>query len=115
MAGFLFDKVGYSKLMSACGVLLTINLASIYFVGQQSFIGLIISVWLVYFLGFTHFSTIPAQALKLYPGPNSYVVFGCIGLGETFSYALLAILNSVCSIEKLLKKIFDLFHISRQL
>ena len=75
-------------------MLLTITLASIYFVGQ-SFIGLIISVWLLYFLGVTHFVTIPAQALRLYSGPNSYVVFGCIGLGETFSYAVLGILNLV--------------------
>ena len=63
MAGVLIDRVGYSKLMSTTGLLLTINLATIYFVGQY-FIGIIISVWLVYFLAFAHFSTIPAQVVK---------------------------------------------------
>ena len=47
--------------MSGISLLLTINLVSIYFIGQQSFIGLIICVWIVYFLGFAHLATIPAQ------------------------------------------------------
>ena len=64
--GVLFDILGYSKLMSVIGFLLSINLFSMYFVSQQSFYGLIISVWLVYILGFCHFSTIPAQVLLFY-------------------------------------------------
>ena len=59
--GIMFDIIGYSKLMSVTGVLLSINLFSMYFIGQQAFIGLLFTVWLVYFLGFCHFSTIPAQ------------------------------------------------------
>ena len=43
--------------MSGISLLLTINLVSIYFIGQQSFIGLIICVWIVYFLGFAHLAT----------------------------------------------------------
>ena len=60
LAGVLIDRFDYSKLMSAFGLLLTINLVSIYFVGKY-FIGLLICVWLVYLLAFGHFSTIPAQ------------------------------------------------------
>ena len=79
--------------MSVISLLLTINLAAIYFIGQQSFIGLMISVWLVYLLGFSHFSTIPAQTLNLFPGPHGHVVLGAIGLSETFSYAALGVIN----------------------
>ena len=74
ITGYLFDRLGYSKLMSVNGILLTVNLASIYFVGQ-TFLGLIICVWLVYLLGFGHFSTIPAQALKLYPGLHLFTLY----------------------------------------
>jgi len=92
LAGFLFDKLGYRKLMTTGGVLLTINLCCIFWVGQ-SLPGLMISVWCIYLFGNTHFSAIPAQALRLYPGSSSYVVFGCISLSETFSFLTLAILN----------------------
>ena len=60
VGGVLFDRLGYSRLMSATGLLLAINLATIYTAGQH-IIGLMTCVWLVYFLGFAHFSTIPAQ------------------------------------------------------
>ena len=60
ISGVLFDKLGYRKLMTAIGLVLSINLVCIYYIGQH-FIGLLICVWVVYFLGFAHFSTIPAQ------------------------------------------------------
>ena len=63
VSGFLIDKFGYSKLMSLVGVLLTIDLVSVYYVGQLHFSALIIAVWLVYFLAFAQFSTITAQVL----------------------------------------------------
>ena len=95
--------------MSLCGILLTVNLVTIYFVGQN-FFGLIFSVWLVYFLAFGHFSTIPAQVSEcwdlkclilslqahvLFPGSFTYVVIGCVGLAESFAYGALAIINKV--------------------
>ena len=93
VAGLMLDRVQFRVMMSIISLLLTINLASIYFIGQQSFIGLIISVWLVYLLGFAHFSTIPAQTLSLFPGAHGHVVLGAIGLAETFSYAGLGVIN----------------------
>ena len=52
--------------MTAIGLVLFINLVCIYYIGQH-FIGLLFCVWVVYFLGFAHFSTIPAQvAIKKY-------------------------------------------------
>ena len=60
VAGVLFDRLGYSWLMSGTGLLLAATLASIYTAGQH-IQGLVACVWLVYFLGFAHFSTIPAQ------------------------------------------------------
>ena len=60
VAGVLFDRLGYSRLMSGTGLLLAATLASIYTAGKH-IQGLIACVWLVYFLGFAHFSTIPAQ------------------------------------------------------
>ena len=98
--------------MTGTGLLLTIDLICIYYIGQY-FIGLLFCVWVVYFLGFAHFSTIPAQVLnagklilltntpqahKLFPGQFTYVVIGCVGLAESFSYGALGILNMVtCS------------------
>ena len=64
LAGYMVDKFVYKKFMTTCGVLLTLNLLSIYFVGQY-LVGILICVWLVYFIGFTHFSTIPAQVSVL--------------------------------------------------
>ena len=46
--------------MTAIGLLLFIDLVCIYYIGQH-FLGLLFCVWVVYFLGFAHFSTIPAQ------------------------------------------------------
>ena len=63
VAGFLLDHVQFRVMMPVISLLLTINLASIYFIAQHSFIGLIVSVWLIYLLGFAHFATIPAQVL----------------------------------------------------
>ena len=95
MAGLLLDHVSFRVMMPVISVLLTINLAAIYFIGQQSFIGLVISVWLIYLLGFAHFSTIPAQTLNLFPGSHGHVVLGAIGVSETFSYAALGVINLV--------------------
>ena len=61
VSGFLIDKFGYSKLMSLVGILLTIDLISVYYVGQLHFSALIVAVWLVYFFAFAQFSTITAQ------------------------------------------------------
>ena len=72
VAGVLFDRLGYSRLMSGTGLLLAATLASIYTAGQH-IQGLIACVWLVYFLGFAHFSTIPAQVSVLLE-VDSYLV-----------------------------------------
>ena len=53
----------FRVLMPVISLLLAINLATIYFVAQNSFLGLMVSVWLIYLLGFAHFATIPAQVL----------------------------------------------------
>lgn len=95
VSGFLIDKFGYSKLMSLVGVLLTIDLVSVYYVGQLHFSALIIAVWLVYFLAFAQFSTITAQAHRLFGGPNISVVLGCVGLAQSLSYGALGILNEL--------------------
>ena len=47
--------------MSLVGILLTIDLVSVYYVGQLHFSTLIVAVWLVYFFAFAQFSTITAQ------------------------------------------------------
>jgi len=108
LTGMLYDKIGYSKLMSGIGILLTINLATIPWVGQ-SLPGLMVSIWCLYLLAFSHFTTIPAQALRLYPGSSSYVAFACISLAETFSYALLAILNKFIMDDDTNPKMFMIF------
>ena len=61
VSGLLIDRVGYNKLMTGIGLLLTLDLATIYFLGQLHFSALIICVWLVYFFAFAQFSTITAQ------------------------------------------------------
>ena len=107
------DKFGYSKLMSLVGILLTIDLVSVFYVGQLHFSALIIAVWLVYFFAFAQFSTITAQVICprelfwidnflfqahiLFGGPNISVVLGCVGLAQSFSYGALGIINEVRS------------------
>ena len=66
MGGWLLDYMEFKVLMPVISLLLAINLASIYFVAHQSFIGLILSVWMIYLLGFAHFTTIPAQVFINY-------------------------------------------------
>ena len=61
VSGLLIDRVGYNKLMTGIGLLLTLDLVVIYFLGQLHFSALIICVWLVYFFAFAQFSTITAQ------------------------------------------------------
>ena len=61
MGGWLLDYMEFRVLMPVISLLLAINLATIYFVAQNSFLGLMVSVWLIYLLGFAHFTTIPAQ------------------------------------------------------
>ena len=31
----------------------------------------------------------------MFPGPNTYIVIGCVGLAESFSYGALGMLNAV--------------------
>ena len=64
VGGWLLDYMEFRVLMPVISLLLAINLASIYFVAQNSFLGLIVSVWLIYLLGFAHFTTIPAQVFS---------------------------------------------------
>merc|ERR1711977_438420 len=92
-AGALLDKIKFNKLMAVMATILTILLLSIFFIAQVSFPGLIICIWIVYALSFSHFSTVPAQAISLFKSPLNSVVVGTIGLADTFSYLALGIIN----------------------
>ena len=81
--------------MPIISLLLAIIFASIYFVGQNSFTGCMIMVWLLHLLCFAHFSTIPLQVFRLFPGRYVSVVLGAIGLSETLSFAALGVINSL--------------------
>ena len=81
--------------MPLISLLLTVVLSTIYFIGQYSFIGLMISVWLIFAFGLANIPTIPAQALHIFPGEYSYVVVGSIGLAESFTFATLGVINKV--------------------
>ena len=103
----------FNTLMPVISLLLTVVLVSIYFTAQHTFIGLMISVWLIFALGLANIPTIPAQvsaaatllktylqgfflqALHLFPGEYSYVVVGSIGLAESFTFATLGVINKV--------------------
>jgi len=93
VAGALLDKIRFNRLMPVISAFLTILLLSIFFIGQVSFPGLIISIWIVYALSFSHFSTVPAQAITLFKSVHNSVVVGTIGLADTFSYLALGIIN----------------------
>jgi len=95
VAGALLDRFRFSRLMPVIASLLTVILLSIYFIAKTSFIGLIICTWLVYALDFSHFSTVPAQTINLFPGVHSSVVVGTVGLSDSFSYAALGIINKL--------------------
>ena len=59
--GVLLDRIPFHRLMPAISLLLALVLASLYFIGQHSFAGIIVCVWCVFMLAFANFSTIPAQ------------------------------------------------------
>jgi predicted MFS family arabinose efflux permease len=61
VAGALLDRFRFNRLMPVLAALLTIILICIFFIGQTSFVGLIICNWSIYLLSFSHFSTVPAQ------------------------------------------------------
>ena len=81
--------------MPAISILLSGLLFSIFFIGQHSFIGAVVSVWVLFGLALANFSTIPAQALILFNGNFSNVIIGCIGLAESFGFVFGTLLNKV--------------------
>jgi len=99
VAGALLDRIRFNRLMPVIAALLTILLLSIFFIGQVSFPGLLITIWTVYALSFSHFSTVPAQAINSFKSIHNSVVVGCIGLADTFSYLTLGIINKVLMVQ----------------
>jgi len=93
VAGALLDRIRFNRLMPVIAAFLTILLLSIFFIAQFSLPGLIVSIWTVYALSFSHFSTVPAQALNLFKSTHNSVVVGTIGLADTFSYLALGFIN----------------------
>ena len=55
----------FNTLMPVISLALTVVLLSIYFIAQHTFIGLMISVWLIFALGLANIPTIPAQVSLL--------------------------------------------------
>lgn len=95
VAGALLDRIKFSRLMPLVSGLLTILLLSIFFIAKTSLPGLIICIWIIYGLSFSHFSTVPAQTISLFKNVNNSVVVGTIGLADSFSYLLLGIINKL--------------------
>ena len=61
VAGALLDRFRFNRLMPCIAFLLTVVLISVPFIGEVSFAGLIVCIWIIYALSFTHFATVPAQ------------------------------------------------------
>jgi len=99
VAGALLDRIRFNRLMPVIAALLTILLLSIFFIAQVSFPGLLITIWIVYALSFSHFSTVPAQAITSFKSIHNSVVVGTIGLADTFSYLALGIINKVFMVQ----------------
>jgi len=99
VAGALLDRIRFNRLMPVIAALLTILLLSIFFIAQVSFPGLLITIWTVYALSFSHFSTVPAQAITSFKSIHNSVVVGTIGLADTFSYLALGIINKVFMVQ----------------
>ena len=111
VGGILVDYFQFRVVMPALSLLLAIIFASIFFIGQQSFIGWMMMFWLINLLSFAHFSCIPAtvksdnqiilqylilsQTLSLFPGKCGSVTLGAIGLSETFSFFAFGVMNSL--------------------
>ena len=60
VGGILVDYFQFRVVMPVLSLLLAIIFASIFFIGQQSFIGWMMMFWLINLLSFAHFSCIPA-------------------------------------------------------
>ena len=61
--GILVDYFQFRVVMPVLSLLLAVIFASIYFIGQESFIGWMMMFWLINLLGFAHFSIIPATVV----------------------------------------------------
>ena len=63
VGGILVDYFQFRVVMPVLSLLLAVIFASIYFIGQESFIGWMIMFWLINLLGFAHFAVIPATVV----------------------------------------------------
>ena len=61
VAGALLDRFRFNSLMPSIAFLLTMVLMIVPIIGKVSFAGLIVCIWIIYALSFTHFATVPAQ------------------------------------------------------
>jgi len=95
VAGSLMDRFRFNRLMPSIAFLLTVVLISVPFIGEVSFGGLLVCIWIIYALSFTHFTTVPAQTINNFKSPLNSVVVGTVGLADTFSYAFLWVVNSL--------------------
>merc|ERR1719347_2487701 len=93
--GILLDKFRFNRFMPVAGLFLTVILITIFYVVKVSFFGMVVCLFFIYFLSFIHFSTIPAEVLLLFPGPQNSVAQGAVGLADSFAYAGLAIINTL--------------------
>jgi len=112
IAGALLDRVKFNHFMPAISAVLTVLLLSIFFIAQESVIGLIVCIWIIYALDFSHFSTVPAQTISLFNNANTSVVIGTIGLADSFSYLALGILNKFIISQEEDEKMFLWFFVT---
>jgi len=95
ITGALMDKLSYRVLMPTICAVLSLALVCIFWVGHAAFEGYYALIWLAYLLSFSHFASVPTQAIKLFQSQSS-IILGAIGLSDSASYFTVAILNMIC-------------------
>jgi len=93
LAGALIDRLPFNRLFPAMYLTCSGALAAIYWVGHVSFPGLVALLWTIYLLAFTHFTTVPTQAIRLFDSEHSSIILGGIGLADTLAYGSMSLMS----------------------
>lgn len=93
VAGALVDRWAYRYVMPVYGALLCLGLGLLVPLAYASFPGFVALMWLIYFLAFCHFATVPTQVIQIFDRKYSSIILGAIGFSDTIAYGTMAMLN----------------------
>ena len=99
IAGALLDQFSYRYIMAVCNCITCLCLIALVPTAYASLPGYVALLWLIYFLAFSHFATLPTQVIKLFGTEHSSIILGVIGLADSFALGTVALLNRLFTVQ----------------